>query len=447
MSSITRHGKDYLVKQQRNFADMAQLQSAEQFAASLKSTEKTMAIAERLRHNTDFPATKPSEQITAVISAGPVGAQKRLEELKAAQKQLMDLQDEAKQREEIRKLDAKMADLKNPNIQRSFYSEILDAIEALDTARADQILEAWSDYLKTNGIKRKDHWEIKEYRLQGGKTINIRLNLFAFVIDKINSREDYNKLRPIINSLRRANFHVDSMSITPLDWAVNCNDFGLSQKLVFFGADVDKHTCCGKSPRQIAEGQTADYFEWLDSTRVHPTEDSLPPWVLMADFDIALKDLNIEGVKNILEGGFYPDTYFDYNFGSYHGGATPLFYCLTMLTIHRDSQNEKIPEMIKLLIHFGANIDKKNSNGQTKLELAATNGHLELVQILLKHGANPYHEKKSSSCFSCCSSRQLVRSDSKEVSDYLKEFVAGSSKEDDKKTSKEDLKKPLLEQV
>ena len=43
-------------------------------------------------------------------------------------------------------------------------------------------------------------------------------------------------------------------------------------------------------------------------------------------------------------------------------------------------------EVIKYLLHVGANVELRSTDGMTTLHLAAKNGHLEAVHVILGYG-------------------------------------------------------------
>ena len=51
-------------------------------------------------------------------------------------------------------------------------------------------------------------------------------------------------------------------------------------------------------------------------------------------------------------------------------------------------------EIIKLLLAAGANVDEKNTGGQTALMFASAHDHLEVVKLLLAAGADVNAKKK-----------------------------------------------------
>lgn len=50
---------------------------------------------------------------------------------------------------------------------------------------------------------------------------------------------------------------------------------------------------------------------------------------------------------------------------------------------------------VQFLIQKGANVNKATSNNDhTPLSLACAGGHISVVELLLQHGADPYHKLK-----------------------------------------------------
>ena len=78
---------------------------------------------------------------------------------------------------------------------------------------------------------------------------------------------------------------------------------------------------------------------------------------------------DIQSVKNYIDSG--------YDLNIQYIGYTPLIYAVHCNKI----------EFVKLLLNAGADIDKKNDNGNTALISAAYNGNIEIVELLLNAGA------------------------------------------------------------
>ena len=59
--------------------------------------------------------------------------------------------------------------------------------------------------------------------------------------------------------------------------------------------------------------------------------------------------------------------------------------------VHRASKLGNLTN-VKILISIGAQISAKNKNKLSPLRKAVDNGHLEIVEYLIDHGANVYNE-------------------------------------------------------
>ncbi|MCL4171126.1 UNVERIFIED_CONTAM: hypothetical protein GTU68_020088, partial [Idotea baltica] len=76
-------------------------------------------------------------------------------------------------------------------------------------------------------------------------------------------------------------------------------------------------------------------------------------------------------VKSLLESGVDPDS-------TNEDGLTALHQCCI-----DDSE-----EMMRLLVHYGADVNAQDSEKWTPLHAAATCGHLHLAKFLISKGAN-----------------------------------------------------------
>ena len=64
-------------------------------------------------------------------------------------------------------------------------------------------------------------------------------------------------------------------------------------------------------------------------------------------------------------------------------GCTPLHHCVT------DYANDETMNMAKILIKNGANVNEQNRGGATPLMEPTSLGKLDVVEMLVKHGADP----------------------------------------------------------
>lgn len=81
---------------------------------------------------------------------------------------------------------------------------------------------------------------------------------------------------------------------------------------------------------------------------------------------------DLEAVVRLLESGVNVDT----EDNKHH--ATALMW----------AAHEGYPDIVRLLIEHGAEIDKRKATNETALWFAAQKGHLEAVKVLVQHGAD-----------------------------------------------------------
>ncbi|RSM05266.1 hypothetical protein CDV31_009664 [Fusarium ambrosium] len=154
----------------------------------------------------------------------------------------------------------------------------------------------------------------------------------------------------------------------------------LAFELLSRGANPDGgHRKGGSSPLQnsIKNGLTKLALELIElgaDTTANP-DDEYPPLFL------AINISNLELVISLLE----QDT-----FASKKGyGRGREDVCHYLVTIGCKLEEGFVGQVLDELIRHGANIDSKNSHGETPLILAVKEGSLHLVELLLAHGANP----------------------------------------------------------
>jgi ankyrin repeat protein len=65
-------------------------------------------------------------------------------------------------------------------------------------------------------------------------------------------------------------------------------------------------------------------------------------------------------------------------------------------------------EVVKLLLEKGADIEHKDNDGRTPLCVAAYNGHLEVVRLLLEKGADIEHKDNDGRIPFSLASRDII---------------------------------------
>ncbi|KAH9077605.1 hypothetical protein EDB83DRAFT_1497892 [Lactarius deliciosus] len=135
---------------------------------------------------------------------------------------------------------------------------------------------------------------------------------------------------------------------TPLHLAARNMELEAVQVLLDHNADINSQNNAGKTP----------LYEALSRVTLYPEE----------------KAVDIDTVRRLLGHGA------DVNIRDHnHWHSTPL---------HRAS-SKGWPEVVRLLLNRGANVDEKDKDGKTPFQVASEKGHAEITKLLLDHGAMP----------------------------------------------------------
>lgn len=294
---------------------------------------------------------------------------------------------------------------------RNFF----DAVNELDIAKMESIIKLSGELnISHRGFKR-----------------NLLCPL-SYVISKMNTKEDYQKMFPIFSALRKHYDINDTLGgSSALSRAVRVNNFVLAQRLLFFGADSEQRlgSCCYRTnpledAQKLKDRRIAEEFEVYmqrrgRSQRSEPSVHSLPPWIFDNEFIQAIDSLDIDLMNRVLENGYNPDTRISIKIEGKSLLSTP-WAILIRQKKHGIGSSEKINAIIDLLLKHGANPDRIIA-GKRALEHAALFGDLEWVKGLLESGAKLFP----------------VKTNSKEISSFLKDYAA----------QKRGLEQPLLSAV
>ncbi|KAJ8667125.1 hypothetical protein QAD02_008787 [Eretmocerus hayati] len=150
---------------------------------------------------------------------------------------------------------------------------------------------------------------------------------------------------------------------TILNTAVKTSSAEIIQLLLSHKADVNTRDRSGKTPLQLVVFSISDEFFHKDSQH-----SFIGPDHINSDHSKA----NI--IKLLLSGGADADLPFD------ESGKTVL-HCASW---------KGFLKIVKILIEFNANVNAQTTNGFTALHYAIQNDHKEIVEILLKSGADLY---------------------------------------------------------
>jgi ankyrin repeat protein len=170
--------------------------------------------------------------------------------------------------------------------------------------------------------------------------------------------------------------HKDNRDHRPLIEAALAGDLEIVQALLSAGADVDFQTPHGKSPLSVAAGRGD-----LSVVRTLLEAGAAVQRVLTSD-----SDLNDRGGKHrstalcfaALSGDVEVTEELLSHGADVHGGDTP--------PLHAAARSGSL-EVVELLLAHGADVDARSRGGMTPLHTAAGSGSRPVVDLLLRHGA------------------------------------------------------------
>jgi len=279
-------------------------------------------------------------------------------------------------------------------------AEFISAMSAnLFEAIAKKNIEQVNENLK---LSRTTKTNYKLYQIEG-------LSPLVYVISRISSKEDYEQYLPVLRILSLY-YNIDDVisysEDTALVQAIRTNNFVMVRNLIFFGANHNDPALMNFA-KKIEGQEIYDYLIYYDHWRkVRSKSSELPlPWTLEENFFKALDKLDAEAVENLLDLGCYPDKAIAVTLAGKQINLTPLV-CLILAkkdstftdgaagagsasgAASVGSAEEKIGTIIKLLLKYGAKIDKR-VNKRTALEQAVLLEDFNWAKNLLKHGARP----------------------------------------------------------
>jgi uncharacterized protein len=204
---------------------------------------------------------------------------------------------------------------------------------------------------------------------------------------------DIAKVRSLLDATPELVHAPDERTNQPIHWAVMTRQLDMIDELLARGADINAQRGDGARPIQLTNGDYM-YRGWRDVPRDWPTG---PREVLNhlraggADCDICTASYigDLERVRELLDQdpslANRPSDYVSY----YACSGTPLFNAAAAGHL----------EIVKLLLEHGAdpNLPEEHIAPRGRaLHSAVCNGHIEIVKLLLEHGAYPNVEIESS---------------------------------------------------
>jgi uncharacterized protein len=215
-------------------------------------------------------------------------------------------------------------------------------------------------------------------------------------------REDINAIEKLIKSGFDVNIQIEE-SVIPIIVAINTGNLDIVRILVEAGADVDIADACGSSPLVCAAyGKFANIFNYLvPLTSLQTKGIGLLTSVIDGDVEIvrmfidtgidvdfyrekgvwcengrtaliiAIREEYTEIVRALLEAGANPNTFDE------DSETTPLILAVRF----------KYFEIVNSLLLNNADIDLRDGNNKTALDLAKEIGNVEMIQLLRKYSS------------------------------------------------------------
>jgi ankyrin repeat protein len=204
---------------------------------------------------------------------------------------------------------------------------------------------------------------------------------------------DLTRLRQLLDGSPALLHAADEGTNRPIHWAAMTRQLDVIDELLARGADINAQRADGARPIQLANGDY-EYRGWRDvpaGTVTTPREviDHLRARGADCDISTASAIGDLECVRELLDGdpslANRPSNYVTY----YSGSGTPL----------RNAAAHGHLEIVKLLLAHGADPNLPEEHIAPRghaLYSAVRHGHMEIVQLLLAHGAYPNVDIESS---------------------------------------------------
>ncbi|XP_077992513.1 fibronectin type 3 and ankyrin repeat domains protein 1-like [Glandiceps talaboti] len=184
-------------------------------------------------------------------------------------------------------------------------------------------------------------------------------------------QEDTFKVQQILES---GDVHVDvpdKYGLSPLMSSSQKGYLNIAELLIEYGADINLQNDSGKNALMLS--CFAGHLEIVKLLRSHGAEWDSRDKGGSTPMHWAVDSSNTRLLKWIIDDGCPADI------RDKHSGWTPLMRACTL------GGN---PDVARVLINAGAQVNTRDHDGKTPLMIASLNGHLSLVQLLIQKGAD-----------------------------------------------------------
>ena len=229
------------------------------------------------------------------------------------------------------------------------------------------------------------HIKVAEILLERGANVDIRGLTERTPLHE--SIDNVGMVRSLLNKGAGVNFRQDDLR-TPLHLAAHCGELEVARVLIEHKADVDSQDNEGNTPLHLLLGNTDrdddDIFDLARLLLEHTSDvnvRSTDEWTLLHK---AAFYGRLDIVRMLLDLDANPNA-------ETKGKETPL----GLVSQGRYNSQEHGASIARLLLGRGVDVNASAEDLATPLHSAALNGRLEIVRVLLDHGASPKAETET----------------------------------------------------
>ena len=228
------------------------------------------------------------------------------------------------------------------------------------------------------------HIRVAEILLEHGANVDIRGLRERGPLHK--SIANVGMVRSLLNKGADVNCRQDDLR-TPLHLAAHCGELEAAQVLIEHKADVDSQDDGGHTPLHLLLGNTDhnddDILDLARSLLEHTSDVDIRMTNGLTQLHMAAFYGRLEIVRMLLDLGANPNAETKWS-------ETPL----GLVSRGCYNSQEHGASIARLLLRRGVDVNASAKGLVTPLHSAASNGRLEIVRVLLDHGASPNVEKE-----------------------------------------------------